>query len=190
VDPARRVEKLRKDYERALAVSESRGVAYHQAVLGFIESGGPNLHAFAGELGLLGQPRELDQRDEQTFITPGSRLADMPRRRRRVLARAAGTLATVVVLAALTLGALRVTHAPPFVPMTQIPRVMDMRAAAAIRLLRQAGLNVRPLLLERNLPRRLLHRVLGVSQAAGERAAKGTTITLYVAIPPKSAKKP
>jgi hypothetical protein len=67
---------------------------------------------------------------------------------------------------------------------------MDMRETAAAQRLRDAGLNVRTLHLRRNLPSRLFHRVLGVSDYGSGRVAKGSTITIYVAIPRKAAKKP
>jgi hypothetical protein len=183
VNPAKRVEKLRTEYERALAASEARGVAYHQAVLGLIDSSGPDLRSLAEELGLL--PQQV----EQTLV------ASMPRPRRRRRARAAVGLAAVVVLAAVTLGALRLAHAPPFVPSVRVPRVMGMQEAAAIRRLEDAGLNVRVLHFRRSIPGRLSHRVLGVSHpagtpSAGERVAKGSTITLYVLIPRAAEKKP
>lgn len=185
MNPAKRVEKLRTEYERALAASEARGVAYHQAVLGLIDSSGPELRNLAEELGLLPQPVE------DTLVPRKPR----PRPRRRGRARAAAGLATVVVLAAATLGALRVAHAPPFVPSVRVPRVMGMQEAAAISRLENAGLKVRVLHFRRSIPGRLSHRVLGVSHpagtpSAGERLARGSTITLYVLVPRTSAKKP
>jgi len=181
VNPAKRVEKLRTEYERALAASEARGVAYHEAVLGLIDSSGPDLRNLAEELGLL--PHDV----EQTLVV------NQPRPRRRRRGRAAGGLAAVLVLAALTVGALRLAHAPPFVPSVRVPRVMGMQEAAAIRRLEDAGLNVRVLHFRRSIPGRLSHRVLGVSHpagtpSAGERLAKGSTITLYVLVPRGSAK--
>jgi hypothetical protein len=183
VNPAKRVEKLRTEYERALAASEARGMAYHQAVLGLIDGSGPELRDLAEELGLLPQPAE------QTLVTSKPR----PRRRRR--ARAAVGLVALLALAALTVGALRLAHAPPFVPSVRVPRVMGMRETAAIRRLEAAGLHVRVLHFRRSIPGRLSHRVLGVSHPAGtppagERLAKGSTITLYVMVPRTSAKKP
>ena len=180
MNPAKRVEKLRTRYERSLAASEARGVAYHEAVLGLIDRSGPDLRRLAEELGLL------DQAAEQTLVSDQPR----PRRRGRRHARAAGALVAVLVLVALTVGALRLAHAPPFVSMVRVPRVMGMRDTAAIRRLRDAGLNVRVLLYRRSIPGRLSHRVLGVSHPAGtppagERLAKGSTITLYVLVPRK-----
>jgi len=185
VNPAKRVEKLRTRYERSLAASEARGLAYHEAVLGLIDASGPDLRSLAEELGLLERPAE------QTPVPSKRR----PRRRRRAHARAAAGLGVALVLAALTVGALWITHAPPFVRMVRVPRVMGMRDTAAIRRLKDAGLNVRVLLYRRSIPGRLSHRVLGVSHPAGtppagERLARGSTITLYVLAPRRPAKKP
>jgi hypothetical protein len=183
VNPAKRVDKLRSRYERSLAASEARGAAYHEAVLGLIDGSGPELRKLAEELGLLDRPAE------QTIVAQKPRLR--PRRRR--YARAVGGLAAVVVLAALTVAALRLAHAPPFVQMVRVPRVMGMRDAVAIQRLKAAGLKVRVLLYRRSIPGRLSHRVLGVSHPAGtppagERVAKGSTITLYVLAPHRPAK--
>jgi len=184
VNPAKRVEKLRTRYERSVAASEARGLAYHEAVLGLIDASGPDLRTLAEELGLLDRPAE------QTVVSSKPRP-----RRRRMYARAAGGLAAALVLAALTVGALWITHAPPFVRMVRVPRVMGMRDTAAVRRLEDAGLNVRVLLYRRSIPGRLSHRVLGVSHPAGtppagERLARGSTITLYVLVPRRQAKKP
>jgi hypothetical protein len=176
VDTAKRVEKLRKKYERELAASESRRVAYHQEVLGLLQQGGPDFRRLAEELGLLGQPVQ-----QETMAA--SRLG--PGRRGRTLSRAAGAVAGLLLLLAVTLGALRVAQVPPFASTVRVPRVMDMPEAAAIQRLRAAGVKVRVLLYRRAMPRRLLHRVLGVSQPAGTRVSRGSTVTLYVAIPPK-----
>jgi hypothetical protein len=183
VNPAKRVEKLRTEYERALAASEARGVAYHEAVLGLIDRSGPDLRTLAEELGLL--PQEF----EQTLV------AHKPRPRRRRRARALAAVAVVLLLVAVTLGALRLAHKPPFVSSVRVPRVMCMRDTAAIRRLEVAGLSVRVLHFRRAIPGRLSHRVLGVSHpagtpSAGERLAKGSTITLYVLVPRGSEKKP
>ena len=181
MNPAKRVEKLRTQYERSLAASEARGLAYHQAVLGLIDSSGPELRNLAEELGLLPQPVE------QTLVT------SKPRPRRRGRAGAVAGLAAVLVLAALTLGALRLAHAPPFVSYVRVPRVMGMRDVVAVQRLKNAGLKVHVLLYRRSIPGRLSHRVLGVSHPAGtppagERLAKGSTITLYVLVPRGTAK--
>jgi hypothetical protein len=181
VNPAKRVEKLRTRYERSLAASEARGMAYHEAVLGLIDASGPDLRKLAEELGLLDRPAE------QAPVAP------KPRQRRSAHARAVGGLAAVLVLAALAVGALRLAHAPPFVEMVRVPRVMGLRDAVAIQRLEDAGLRARVLLYRRSIPGRLSHRVLGVSHPAGtppagERVAKGSTITLYVLVPRTSAK--
>jgi PASTA domain-containing protein len=177
VDPAKRVEKLRKKYERELAASESRRVAYHQEVLGLLQQGGPDFRRLAEELGLLAQPVQ-----QQAMIASRPRLG----RRGRMLARAAGAIAGLLLLFAVTLGALRVARVPPFTSTVRVPRVMDLREGAAIQRLRAAGVNVRVLLYRRSMPSGLFHRVLGVSQPAGTRVAKGSTVTLYVAVAPKS----
>lgn len=184
MNPVKRVEKLRSRYERSLAASEARGVAYHEAVLGLIDGSGPDLRTLAEELGLLDRPAE------QTLV------AHRPRPRRHRRARAVAVLAAVVlVLAVLTVGALRVAHAGPFVSMVRVPSVLGMRDNAAIQRLEAAGLHARVLLYRRSIPGRLSHRVLGVSHPAGtppagRRLAKGSTVTLYVLVPRTSAKKP
>lgn len=189
MDPAKRVEKLRKEYERALAASDARGAAYQQAVHGLLDGGGPELRTLAEELGLLDRPARLDQPGEQTLIANTLR----PRRRRR--AQVAGVLASILVLAALTVAVLRVVQAPPFVPSVRVPRVMGMRENAAIRRLKDAGLRVRLIRYRRSIPGVLPHSVVGISHpagtpAAGERLAKGSTLTLYIVMGRNSAKKP
>jgi len=175
VETAKRVEKLRKKYERELAASESQRIAYHQAVVDLLQRGGPDLRNLAEELGLLAEPVQ-----QEILIASKPR-----RRRRRRLAQAAAGLAAVLLLCALTLGALRVAQAPPFAPMVRVPRVMNMPEAIAVRRLRAAGLNVRVILYRRSIPTRLFHRVLGVSHPAGTRASKDSTVTLYVVVQPK-----
>ncbi|HEY3551111.1 MAG TPA: PASTA domain-containing protein [Gaiellaceae bacterium] len=182
MNPVKRVEKLRTRYERSLAASEARGVAYHEAVLGLIDRSGPDLRQLADELGLLDRPAE------QTLV------ARKPRPRRRRGVRAAGAVAAVLVLAALAVGALRLVHAPPFVSMVRVPHVLGMQETAAIQRLEAAGLHARVLHYRRSIPGRLSHRVLGVSHPvgtppAGRRLAKGSTITLYVLVPRTPAKK-
>lgn len=190
MNAAKRVEKLRTEYERALAAADARGVTYHQAVLGLLDGSGSDLRQLAEELGLLDRPAELTLIPaEQTLVANKQR----PRRRRRVGVLAG--LVTVLVLAALTVGALRVAHAPPFVPLVRVPGVTGMREAAAIQRLKDAGLTVRLLRFRRSIPSTLSHRVVGVSHPAGtlpagERVAKGSTITLYVVISHKPARKP
>lgn len=189
MNPAKRVEKLRTKYERAQAASEARGAAYHQAVRGLLDGGGPELRQLAGELGLLDPPARLDQPGEQTLI------ANTRRRRRRRHARTAGGLALVLVLAALTVGVLRVEQLPPFVPFVRVPRVIGLQEAAAIRRLKDAGLSVRLIRYWRSIPGVSPHSVVGVSHpagtpAAGERVAKGSTLTLYIVMGYKSPKNP
>lgn len=179
MNPAKRVEKLRNEYERALARSEARGAAYHQAVLGLLDGGGPELGRLAEELGLVSQPAWPDHHREQTLHASPSR----PRRRRN--ARAAVALAVALVLAALTIGALRVVQAPPFVPMVRVPAVMGMQEGAAIRRLEDAGLRVRLIRYHRSIPGVSPRSVVGVSHsagspAAGERVPRGSAITLYI----------
>jgi hypothetical protein len=175
VDTAKRVEKLRKKYERELAASESRRVAYHNAVLELLERGGPEqLQSFA----------ELDS----SFLTTRQEtlVTRKPKRPgRRSLARPAGFLAAVLLLVALTLGVLRVSQAPPFAPMVSMPPVLELPERAAVQRLRAAGLKVRIHLYRRSIPTGLFHRVLGASHQAGESLAKGSTVALYVVIPPK-----
>ena len=169
MDPLERVKKLRADYERALDAAETRRAAYHKAMFDLIEHGGPHLRQVADELGLLEHP------EPQIVSRP-------PRRRRHNPARWAAGVAVVLILVAVTLGALRVAHAPPFVQYVDVPRVLGMPQAAATQTVRDAGLEVRIVSLRRSIPRSLSHHVLGVSDAPGERLAKGSTLTLYVAI--------
>jgi hypothetical protein len=170
VDPLERVKKLRKDYERALDTAESRRAAYHAAVVDLIEHGGPHLRELADQLGVLDHPEP--------------QIASRPRARRGSgnLARAIGGVAGVLVLAALTLGVLWVAHAPPFVQKVQVPRVLNLPEAAAIRRIEDAGLKVRIVSLRRRIPRSLSRHVFGVSNTPDERIAKGSTVTLYVAV--------
>ena len=168
MDPLEHVKKLRKEYDRALDAAESRRVAYHEAVLDLIEHGAPHLREVAEELGLLDHPEHP--------------IASRAPAERRNIARAVGVVGAVLVLLALTLGGLRLVHAPPFVQSVRVPRVLGMSEAAAIRRLRDAGLNVRILSFRRIIPRSLSHHVLGVSNSPGERLEKGSTVTLDVAI--------
>jgi PASTA domain len=170
VDPVQRVSKLRKDYERALDAAESRRVAYHEAVADLLEHGGPHLRELAEELGLL------------DHAAPAQPIVHRKPPRRRNLARAAGGVLVVLVLVAATLGGLRLAKAPPFVPSVRVPRVLGMSEAAAIRRLRDAGLNARIVSFRRDIPRSLSHHVLGASSAPGDRLTKGSTVTLDVAI--------
>jgi hypothetical protein len=174
VDPVQRVKKLRQEYERALDAAESRRVAYHEAVLGLIEHGGTPLQEFAEELGLSHEHVHEIVRQK-------------PRRRRRTLALATGSILGVLVLAAATLGGLRLAHAPPFVVYVRAPSVLQMKEAAAVRRVKQAGLRPRVVFLRRDVPRSLSHHVLGVSSSPDERLPKGSTVTLYVVIPRTAA---
>jgi hypothetical protein len=176
VDPVERVKKLRKDYERALDAAESRRVAYHEAVLGLIDRGGPSLREFAAELGLAHE--EVHQ------------IVRAERPRRHYLLRVAGVVGGLLVLCAATVGGLRLVHAPPFVQTVQVPPMLHMRETAAIRRARAAGLRPRVVYARRDLPHALYHHVLGVSRAPGQRVEKGSTITLYVAISRSTAKHP
>jgi PASTA domain len=167
VDPLERVKKLRADYERALDAAEKRRAAYHKAMFDLIEHGGPHLRQVAEELGLLEHPEP--------------QIVSRPPRRHNPARWAAG-IAVVAILVGVTLGALRVAHAPPFVQYVHVPRVLGMPEAAATRTVRDAGLEVRIVSLRRSIPRSLSHHVLGVSDAPDERLAKGSTLTLYVAV--------
>jgi hypothetical protein len=169
VDPLGRVKKLRAEYERALDAAESRRVAYHKAVVDLIEHGGPHLREAAEELGLLDHP------------DPPPAVGPRPPRRRNV-AHALAVAAVMVVVLAVTLGALRLAHAPPFVQYVRVPRVLGMKESDATRRVRDAGLAVRIVSLRRSIPSSLSHHVLGASSAPNERLAKGSTVTLYVAI--------
>jgi hypothetical protein len=184
VNPVKRVEKLRSEYERALARSEARGAAYHHAVLGLLDGGGPELRRLAEELGLADQPVWRGHLREQTLPANPSR----PRRRRK--GRAAAALAAVLILAALILGALRVAQVSPFVPSVRVPRVLGMHEATAIRRLEDAGLNVQLVRYRRTIPGVSPRSVVGVSHppAPGQRVDRGSTITLYVVEGRNSAK--
>jgi hypothetical protein len=175
VDTAKRVEKLRKKYERELAASESLRVAYHEAVLELVEHGGPqDLRSF------LELDSSLLTTQQETLVTTKRK-----RPRRPSLARPAAGLAAFLLLVAFTLGVLRVEQAPPFASTVLMPPVMQLPARMAVQRLRTAGLSVRIHLYRRRIPNGLFHRVLGVSHPAGDTLAKGSTVTLYVVIPPK-----
>lgn len=167
MDSLDQVKKLREDYERALDAAESRRVAYHEAVLDLYRSGTP-LREIASELGLS------HQRVHQ--IVSG----EPPRRKK--LPRAAGGAGAALVLIAATFGALRLTHAPPFVPHVGVPSVLNLPESVAVRRVEEAGLSARVVYRERNVPRGSAHRVYAESGAPGARLAKGSTLTLYVAI--------
>jgi hypothetical protein len=171
VDSVEHVGELREDYERAPDAAESRGVAYHDAVLGLLERGGSSLQELADELGLT--PQRGPVRPTVARQAP----------RRRNLARAGGGALGALLLVAGTLGGLRLAQAPPFAPTVRLPHVMNLPEAAAVKRVKEAGLDVQVISVRRDLPRSLFHRVLGVSGVAGEQLAKGSTVTLYVAIP-------
>lgn len=174
MDPVERINKLRKEYERALDAAEARRTAYHEAVLDLIDSGGKPLQEFASELGLSHEHVHRIVRGRPPL--------------RRYLARTAAVVGGVLVLVAATLGGLWLAKAPPFVPTVRVPRVLKLPQAAATKRLREAGLKVRIVYLRRNLPRALYHLVLGVSDAPPQRIAKGSTVTLYVVIPRHAAR--
>lgn len=167
MDPVEQVKKLREEYERALDAAESRRTAYHEAVLDLYRGGTP-LREIAKELGLS------HQRVHQ--IVSG----EPPRRSK--LPRAAGGAAGLLLVAAATFGALRLAQAPPFVPQVGVPRVLTMPESVAVRRIEEAGLNARVVYRERNVPRALTHRVYAESGTPGARVARGSTVTLYVAI--------
>jgi hypothetical protein len=157
------------------SMTEAQRLAYHEAVLGLIDRGGPSLREFADRLGLSDRPVQI------ASVRPS-------RPRRLNFARAVGGAGGVLALLALTFLGLRFAQAPPFVPSVRVPRVLHMQEAAAIRRMRDAGLNVRTLSFRRSLPSSLYHRVLGVSNAPNERLARGGTVTLYVAEPRRAAR--
>jgi predicted transcriptional regulator len=167
MDSLEQVKKLREEYERALDAADSRRVAYHEAVLDLYRTGTP-LREIANELGLS------HQRVHQ--IVSG----EPPRRSK--LPRAAGGIGAVLILAAATFGALRLAQAPPFVPHASVPSVLNMPESVAVRRVENAGLNARVVYRERNVTRALAHRVYAESGTPGARLAKGSTVTLYVAI--------
>ncbi|GEM_PF-4860703 len=175
VDPVERVEELRGEYERALAAAEERRLAYHRALLELIEQGGPHLETLADDLGLL--ERRVRQADET------------PVRRRRY-GRAAAAVGLALGLLAAAAAGLWLAQAPPFVPTVRVPRVLTLEEAAAVRRLEKAGLRARVVSLRREIPRSLARRVLGVSEPPGERVPRGSTVTLYVALPREKPRRP
>lgn len=169
MDSLDQVKKLREEYERALDAAESHRVAYHEAVLDLYRSGTP-LREIAKELGLS------HQRVHQ--IVSG----EPPRRRN--LSRAAGGLGVLVLVAA-TFGALRLTHAPPFVPTVQVPAAITMRDLNAVGAVVQRGLNARVIYRRKNIGMGLVDHIYAQSPAPGQRATRGSTVTLYAEIPAK-----
>jgi hypothetical protein len=117
MDSLDQIKKLREEYERALDVAESHRAAYHEAVFDLYRSGAP-LREIATELGLS------HQRVHQ--IVSGETLR--PRRRGR--AAAAGAMAGVLVLIAVTFAALRIAHVSPFVRAVQAPPAATGTAVA------------------------------------------------------------
>lgn len=168
MDPLEQVKKLREEYERSLDAAESRRTAYHQAVLDLYESGRP-LREIAKELGLS------HQRVHQ--IVSG----EPPRRRN--LSRTTGGVGALLILVAATFGALRLAHAPPFVPTVQVPGVITMRDYQAVGLVVQRGLNARVIWRRKNIGLGLVQHVYDESPAPGGRLTKGSTVTLYVEVP-------
>jgi PASTA domain len=164
------VKKLREEYERALDAVESRRAAYHEAVLE-LHQGGTPLREIAQQLGLS------HQRVHQ--IVSG----EPPRRSK--LPRAAGGIGAVLLLVAATFGALRLAHAPPFVPTVQVPLVIQMRGELAAGRLVQNGLNARVIWRRKNIGRGLIDHVYAESPAPGKRITKGSTVTVYVEMPAK-----
>ncbi len=170
-DPVGHVKKLREEYERALDAAESRRSAYHEAVLG-LHRGGTPLREIAKELGLS------HQRVHQ--IVSGE-----PPRRRKLPRAAGGAAGMAVILAAATVGALRLAHAPPFTPSARtstvsVPNVLNEPEPVAARRLTNAGLHVRVIHRERTLPPMFDGRVYAQSGPAGEHVARGSLVTLFV----------
>jgi hypothetical protein len=177
MDRVEQVKKLREEYERALDAAESRRSAYHAAVLELYQGGTP-LREIAKELGLS------HQRVHQ--IVSG----EPPRRSK--LPRAAGGIAgTALILAALTFGALRLAHAPPFTshasgsragtPRVRVPNVLNEPVSVAVRRLENAGLRARVVHRERNVV--WPNQVYAQAGAAGEHVVKGSVVTIVVATP-------
>jgi beta-lactam-binding protein with PASTA domain len=91
-------------------------------------------------------------------------------------------IGAVAILVGATLVGLRIAHAPPFVRYVRMPRVLGMAESAAVGRVKAAGLEVRIVSLRRSIPSSVSHHVLGVSNSPNERLARGSTVTLYVAI--------
>jgi hypothetical protein len=170
MDSLEQTKKLREEYERALDVAESRRAAYHEAVLDLHHSGTP-LREIAKELGLS------HQRVHQ--IVSGK-----PQRRSK-LPRAAGGIVGLLILVAATFGALRLAHAPPFVPTAQVPAVISFRDMDAVTQVVRGGLNARVIYRRKNIGMGLVDHVYAQAPAPGEHLAKGDTVTLYAEIPAK-----
>ena len=174
MDPLEQAKKLREEYERALDAAESRRAAYHQAVLD-LHQGGTPLREIAKELGLS------HQRVHQ--IVSGE-----PPAGRSKLPRAAGGAAGIaLILAAATFGALRLAHVTPFVSgagvpsRVSVPYVVNEPESVAVRQVADAGLHVRVFYRVHNAAVGSPNLVYAQSGTAGERVAKGSLVTLYVA---------
>ncbi|HEU5477709.1 MAG TPA: hypothetical protein VFU64_07795 [Gaiellaceae bacterium] len=170
MDSLDQVKKLREQYERALDAAESHRVAYHEAVLDLYRSGTP-LREIAKELGLS------HQRVHQ--IVSG----EPPRRRN--MGRAVGGVGGLLILIAATFGALRLAHAPPFVPTVQVPAVITMPEFRAIGRVVGGGLNARVIWRRKHIGLGLIQHVYAQSPTPGGRITRGSTVTLYVEIPAK-----
>jgi transcriptional regulator with XRE-family HTH domain len=167
MDSLEQVKKLREEYERALDAAESRRAAYHKAVLDLYQDGTP-LREIAKELGLS------HQRVHQ--IVSGE-----PPRRRSKLPRAAGGLGALLLVVAVIFGATRLARAP--IATASVPRVLNAVQSIAVERLAKAGFKARVVHRQRNIPFTLRNTVYAESGAPGERLAKGSTVTLYVALP-------
>jgi hypothetical protein len=168
MDSLEQVKKLREEYERALDAAESLRAAYHKAVLDLYQDGTP-LREIAKELGLS------HQRVHQ--IVSG----EPPRTRRGKLPRAAGGLGALLLVVAAIFGAIRLAQAP--VATASVPRVLHTVQSIAVERLTKAGFKARIVHRQRNIPVALRNTVYAESGAPGARLAKGSTVTLYVAIP-------
>jgi hypothetical protein len=168
VDSLEQVKKLREEYERALDAADSRRVAYHEAVLDVYRSGTP-LREIAKELGLSHQRVHQIVSSEPT--------------RRRNLGRTAGVIGGLLILVSATLGALRLSHAPPFVETVRMPMVVNRQEFDAIDQVVRAGLNARVIVRHRHVPVRRANYVYAASTWPGTKIAKGSTVTIYVEFP-------
>ena len=170
MDQVEHVKKLREEYERALDAAESRRSAYHEAVLELYQGGTP-LREIAKELGLS------HQRVHQIVSGEPPRRSKLPR-------AAGGAAGIALILAAATLGALRLAHAPPFaerVPSrVSVPDVVNEPASVARQHLTEAGLHVR--VFYRHAPIGS-DRVIFQKETAGKRVARGSLVVLFVAGP-------
>jgi len=171
VDSLDQVKKLREEYERSLDAAESHRVAYHQAVLDLYSSGTP-LREIAKELGLSHQRVHQIVSGEQP-------------RGRNIKEAAAGGAAAVLLLVAVTFGALRLAHAPPFVQTVPVPVAVTLRDYAAATRIVQDGLNARVIYRKKNIGMGLVNQVYAQQPTPGQRVTKGSTVTLYAERPAK-----